>query len=143
MFHTDIKLVFDSIRYASDKEAFRKNVLENEAYGRLRGDAYDVICQYANLKDMEGMTVRTYEKGEENMCKAMLELIEEGREEGRDKMLISLVCKKKKRGLNANQIAEALEEEIEKIESICTAVEFCGNYEDHDGIYRHWKAALQ
>lgn len=142
VFHSDIKLVFDSIRYASDKEAFRKKVLENEAYGRLRGDAYDVICQYANLQEMDGISVRTCEKGEGNMCKAMLELIEEGREEGRDKMLISLVCKKKKRGFNVEQIAEALEEALEKIESICMAIEVCGTYEDHDRIYRQWKDCI-
>ncbi len=49
------------------------------------------------------------------------------------------MCKKKKRGLNAEQIAEALEEAIEKIESICRAVEVCETYEDHDRIYRQWK----
>lgn len=73
------------------------------------------------------------------MCKAMLELIEEGREEGRDKMLISMVCKKKKKGLNVEQIAEALEEAIEKIETICMAVDICGTYEDHDRVYQQWK----
>ena len=41
------------------------------------------------------------------------------------------------------QIAEALEEALEKIESICMAIEVCGTYEDHDGIYRQWKAMLQ
>ena len=142
MFQTDIKLVFDSVRYAGDKEAFRKNVLENEAYGRLRGDAFDVIRQYANLKEVDSVSVCDNKKGEENMCKAMLELIEEGREEGRDKMLISLVCKKKKRGLTAGQIADALEETIEIIESICVAIEECGTCEDYDRVYRQWKDCI-
>ena len=88
MFQTDIKLVFDSVRYAGDKEAFRKKVLENEAYGRLRGNAFDVIRQYANLKEVDSVSVCDNEKGEENMCKAMLELIEEGREEGREETLL-------------------------------------------------------
>ncbi|MBR6527690.1 MAG: hypothetical protein IKT45_07065 [Lachnospiraceae bacterium] len=38
MFQMDIKLVFDSVRYAGDKEAFRKKVLENEACGRIQKD---------------------------------------------------------------------------------------------------------
>ena len=142
MLQTDIKLVFDSVRYAGDKEAFRKNVLENEAYGRLREDAFNVIRQYANLKEVDGALARDDEKGEGNMCKAMLELIEEGREEGRDKMLISLVCKKKKRGLTAGQIADALEETIEIIESICVAIEECGTCEDYDRVYRQWKDCI-
>ena len=44
VFHSDIKLVFGSIRYASDKEAFRRNVLENEAPVGSRMFRLGLIC---------------------------------------------------------------------------------------------------
>lgn len=119
MFRSDLKLVFDSIRYSSDKEGFRKHVLENAGYRRLREDAYDVICEYTNLKNVEGISVHTYDKGGEgNMCKAVLDLMEEsreeGREEGRDRLIRSMFQNGAEREFILT-VAAITEEELEKI----------------------------
>lgn len=96
VFQTDLKLVFDCIRHAVDKERFYQNVLENEEYRRLDEDAYDVIVRYTKvLGDQEIAAENKVEGGKVNMCKAMQELMAEskaeGKAEGRCDMIIELL----------------------------------------------------
>ncbi len=86
MFHSDLKLVFDSIRYANDTEAFRTHVLKNPAFETLDDDAYHMIQTYSHSPELEELerTIYTQAKGGPvNMCKAITALIAEGKEEGR------------------------------------------------------------
>lgn len=65
--------------------------------------------------------------------------LEEGRKEGLDKgytlTLISLIGKMLKKGKTAIQIAEDFEEDPNKVERICKAIEACGTDYDVDVIY--------
>lgn len=92
VFQTDLKLVFDCIRHAEDKERFHQNVLENEEYQWLDEDAYDVIARYTKvLGDQEIAAENKMEGGKVNMCKAMQELMADERAEGRCDMIIELL----------------------------------------------------
>lgn len=57
-------------------------------------------------------------EGAVDMCKALTELIEDGRNEGKDEKLRELVEKKVKKGLSVSEIADMLEESEETIEKI-------------------------
>ncbi|MCM1154812.1 MAG: Rpn family recombination-promoting nuclease/putative transposase [Roseburia sp.] len=64
---------------------------------------------------------------------------EEGRREGKEFLLINMVCKKLAKGKTTEQIAEELEEEISRVESICKAAEtFAPDY-DTEKIYTAMK----
>ncbi|MCH4190676.1 MAG: hypothetical protein LKF52_00070 [Butyrivibrio sp.] len=60
---------------------------------------------------------------------------EEGRSEGENRKLISLVCRKLLKHRNAKQIAEALEEDPVLIEKIVAAAEQCAPDYDEDKVY--------
>ena len=61
------------------------------------------------------------------MCKSMEDMYnrahEEGREEGRSRHLVELVCRKLRHGRSPEEIADALEEEPDVIRKICEAAE--------------------
>lgn len=71
------------------------------------------------------------------MCRAIREMIEdgriegrlEGREEGNLLCLINQTIKKRNRGMAVNEIADALEEEEEMIERIIVAIMKAGSLE--------------
>lgn len=88
------------------------------------------------------------------MCQALRELMreeiademqmtrEEGREEGRMIGLIEKVCRKLRKGQDAADIAEALEEDIFVIRKIIVAVEKCTNDYDVVKIYQAIEGGL-
>ena len=83
VFQTDLKMVFDCIRYGEDREMFRQKILENPQYTYLDEDAYDLIARYTKLLGNKEIAMENVvEGGKVNMCKAMQELMEESRVEG-------------------------------------------------------------
>ncbi len=59
-----------------------------------------------------------------------MDLRNEGREEGRKALLVSMVCKKLKKGKSVSKIAEELEEDEAHIQIICDiAAEFAPEYD--------------
>lgn len=97
--------------------------------GRLMHDFNCTDASDMNFAEMAERTryLKETQEGVRMMCKAMEELWKEGREkgreEGRDSHLIEQVCKKLRRGLRPEEIAEALEEDVEPIMRICVAAE--------------------
>ena len=81
VFQTDLKMVFDCIRFSNDKERLYRTIQENEGYNQLDEDAYDVIARYTRIFGDKKIDV--LEWGKVNMCKAMQELREDWKEEGR------------------------------------------------------------
>ncbi len=82
VFQTDIKQVFDCIRYAENPEKLRELIMRDPAYQELDEDTYDVIAEYT--KTAELMEVKSYgQEGDKvNMCGAIEKLIQDGRMEG-------------------------------------------------------------
>ena len=60
---------------------------------------------------------------------------EEGRTEGSDRKLVSLVCRKLRKGCSAGEIADALEEDIREIERICRAAQMFAPEYDEQKVY--------
>lgn len=82
VFRTDLKQVFDCVRYSDDPEKLYEIVSNDPTYREMDGDTYELIAQY--LKTNELMQVKRCEKkeGKVDMCKAIAELIEGGRRQG-------------------------------------------------------------
>ena len=85
-FKTDIRQVFDFIRYSEDKDKLKDLVEKDDYYRNMEADAYDVVANYTKADDL--ITTKKYyerEDGKIDMCKAIKDLIADGREEGREK----------------------------------------------------------
>ena len=89
MFKTDLRYVLDFLRGAEDKEKLQKLVEENTYVKEMAEDAYDVVTNYANIQELAIVKEQYKEAGEVDMCKAIKEMIEEGRMEGRIDGIIS------------------------------------------------------
>jgi len=83
VFRTDLKQVFDFIRYSKDKNKLRELIETDTAYRKLDEDAYDMIALYTKSKELLEIKNKNTEGDEVNMCQAIKEMLEDEREEGR------------------------------------------------------------
>ncbi len=85
-YRTGLRQVFETVRYAKDKEKLKAVMEENrEAYSRIDSETKDMLEVVANVIIPE--TFRIVEKGEEryDMCKAFEDMRQEGYDEGMEK----------------------------------------------------------
>ena len=84
--------------------------------------AFDVAVQYTNATELIEAKEYYEKEGMVDICKALTELIEDGKQEGKqfgeDEKLTELVVKKVKKGLSVSEIADVLEEDEETIGKI-------------------------
>lgn len=84
MFQTDVKQVFDFIRFAKDKHKLRRLLEQDEAYQMLDEDAYDMVAAYIGEEETMFKQKEKYKKGGKvNMCQGLREWIADERMEGR------------------------------------------------------------
>ena len=82
VFHTDLKQVFDAIRFSKDPARFRKLILSDPAYRSLDVEAYNVIVQYTHANDLLALR-ENYHKGEKiDMCQALTIMLNEEKSDG-------------------------------------------------------------
>ena len=84
IFETDLKQVFDFIRYSKDGEKLKHLVETDCAYRNISEDAYDVIAAFTHADQLTENKNTYKEGGRINMCEALTQLIEDGRNEGRN-----------------------------------------------------------
>jgi len=131
MFRTDLKQIFDFIRYAKDKKRLKKLVQSDPAYQDMDEEAYDMVAAYTGAEELVSVKQNHESGGKVNMCLAIKEMladerqegIEQGLEQGRNVLLVEKVCKKLKKNKSREQIAEELEEDIDIIHRICDVAE--------------------
>lgn len=81
IFKTDVRQVFDFIRCSGDKNKLKELVEKDKYYKCMETDAFDVAVNYTNATQLIGKKEYYREDGRINMCKAITELIEDGRVE--------------------------------------------------------------
>ncbi len=82
-FHTDIKYVFGFLQNEDSKEQLKAYVEDNhEAFTELNQSAYDMISVMSHCSKLLNWEKETGEGGNWNMCQAINEMIEDGRQEG-------------------------------------------------------------
>ena len=83
VFRTDLRLVFEFMKCAKDREGM-KNLLENNpAYMDVAPDAYKMMRKHTKLSEFDKIVKmeEMEEEGTVNMCQAIREIIEEAKEE--------------------------------------------------------------
>ncbi|MBR1854904.1 MAG: Rpn family recombination-promoting nuclease/putative transposase [Lachnospiraceae bacterium] len=84
-FHTDLREVFGFLQRAEDKEKLREYLRDNEkAFENLSTDAYDMISIMGHSQELQAIREKYHEEkgGKSNMCQAIKDMIEDGRQEG-------------------------------------------------------------
>lgn len=88
VFKTDIRQVFDFIRYSEDKAVLKDLVERDGYYQSMEEEAFDVVVRYTNAAELIGVK-QYYEKdGRIDMCKAIKDMMEDSREEGREEGML-------------------------------------------------------
>ena len=82
VFQTDVKQVFDFIRYSESKDDLLQLVESDEYYQHMEADAFDVVSKYTNSKDLVNKEEYVLEGGKHNVCKAIRDLMEDSKNEG-------------------------------------------------------------
>lgn len=118
VFQTDIKQVFDFIRYSEDKVKLRELMQENSDYESISEEAFDVIVKYAKVTGLK--KENAIEGGKVKMCLAMKEWAEderaEGRIEGREEGIRQIVRNMLKKGMEEEEIMSIAERAKELLE---------------------------
>ena len=84
VFRTDLKQIFDFIRFSRDRDKLIALVQGNSAYQEMDEAAYDMVAEYANAEGLIEMKKYHGKGGKVNMCKALEDMVTESREEGRE-----------------------------------------------------------
>ena len=113
----------DEIR--KNRKSHDTEVAVKLAIGSMTDDFIIKSFLIGHMKEVEGMLDTEYNEAEvKELFKA------EGREEGRDKTIITQICKKLIKGMCVADIAEAIEEPEDKVSKICEiASKYLPNYD--------------
>lgn len=103
VFRTDLKQVFDFIKYSTDKEKLKTLVAEDKNFAHLEEDTYDVIEKYGKVKGLSKENYRC-EGGKIDMCRAMEDWAKEEREIGHDSGIRFVVGNMLKEGMADEEI---------------------------------------
>ena len=114
VFKTDVKQVFDFIRCSNDENALKELVEEDDYYKNMEEDAFDVAVQYTNATELIEAKEYYEKDGEVDMCKALTDLIENGRQEGRQEEMANTE-RERQRADAAEMEVLRLREEIERL----------------------------
>lgn len=106
VFKTDVKQVFDFIRCSRNKDKLRELVESNPAYQTMDEEAFDVITHYTNAVELINKKEDYRKEGNFDMCKAIQDLIEDGRAEERTVAIKVLICTCKELGASRDLSAE-------------------------------------
>ena len=83
MFKTDVRQVFDFIRLSENKTALIELVENDDYYKNMEEDAFEVAAHYTNAQELiENGDNYSGKDGKVDMCRAIKELIADGKAEG-------------------------------------------------------------
>ena len=125
LFQTDVKHVFDMIRFSENKQGLLELVTKNEYYKHMDEDALELVTLYTNSKELIGIQEIDCEGGKKDVCKAIRDLMEDSREEGREegREENKLEVSKNLLGVIADElIAEKVGLPLEKVKELYTIV---------------------
>ena len=95
-YRTGLRQVFETVRYGKDKKKLKKIMEESaEAYSSIDSATREMIEVMANVKITEEYGHTVHENGVEerryDMCQAILDMIEDGRMEGKIQGMIDAI----------------------------------------------------
>lgn len=97
---------------------------KNEAYFRnVDEETYQVIREFLHSERILKKEVSKKKEAKIDMCQALEELYNDGKQYGLNQKMIELVTKKLSKGKSVEEIAEALEETVENIEKLIKEIQ--------------------
>lgn len=142
IFRTEIRKLFEILKYRKDKAGLKHFLEDNPEYSHVDAETMEVVAVALNAPNIWEERERYVDSDEEeyNMCQALREWAEEertlGEADGRRLKLIEMVCKKIRKGKSAKAIAEELEEDFSAIQAIYNAAEACAPDYEEEEIYK-------
>ena len=120
VFQTDLQYVLNMIKYREKKEKILEYVEENKSYFQhMNVDSYRALGVFLNSEKWLAENNIFEREGGTDMCKALEEIFEDGKEkgieEGADGKLKELISRKLQKGKNPETIAEELEDSVDTI----------------------------
>lgn len=85
VFQTDVKQVFDFIRYSEDRDKLLELVESDAYYKEMDEDAFEVVTKYTNSKELVQAKEYSVDGGKKNVCKAIRDLMDDSMEKGIEK----------------------------------------------------------
>lgn len=144
VFRTDLKQVFDFIRYSNDKKKLRELVQHDPAYREMEEDAYETAAVFTGAKELLEVKKFHEEGGKINMCQALTALIADGRSEGRIlgrnegrmegqlEEMLRIIRRMSEKGVEAFDIAKLLDKPEDDIEHIIALLESSPEKSNHE-----------
>ena len=114
MFQTDVKQLFDFIRCAEDKEALTKLVEEDPYFQEMDEDAYEVVAQYAHMKELAVKKDDYRKEGKMDMCTAIREMIQDGMDQ-KTRRIVENMIRRGMRDEDSMAIAECGEARVRAV----------------------------
>lgn len=110
VFKTDLKLVFEFMKCARDRQGMRTLLQRNAEYKTVSRDAYEVMRIHTNLAELDKFIEDNTKEDEEvvDMCQAIREMLEEEREQGIEQGILLHTYRMIERGRMS--VTEALED---------------------------------
>ena len=113
IFKTDVKQVFDYIRYSKDKKRLRELVENDPHYREMDPEAYAMAAEYSNSGVFMEMMDKYENGGKINMCQALTEMLEDEKNEGINQGICQGISQEiyemgREFGLSTGQIKERL-----------------------------------
>lgn len=87
-FKTDVRQVFDFVRFSKDKKKLKELIEKDESYQFLDEDAFDMVTAYAGEEKMLKWKEKHNRGGKINMCQGLQEWMEEERAEGEKRFAV-------------------------------------------------------
>ncbi|MBO5278188.1 MAG: transposase [Lachnospiraceae bacterium] len=112
VFKTDLKQVFDFIKYSEDKKKLKELIEAEPAYQEMDEDAYDMAAAYANAEELIAVKKYHGKDGKVNMCKAIQEMLEDERQEGRQEGIQALIETCQELGMTKEQTADKVSQKF-------------------------------
>jgi hypothetical protein len=81
-FPDDLACLFLILKYQKNKQELLKIVQDIQAFQHVDEELYDTVWAYTNEKELLQLKENFSDGGEINMCQAIRELVEDGRQEG-------------------------------------------------------------
>lgn len=125
IFKTDVKQVFDFIRFSKNKEKLKELINTDKAYAFLEEDAYDMVINHTGDEKMMKIKDKYRKGGKVDMCQGLKEWMEDERNEGKEigkeigdasRLIISVEAAMKNFDVDLKQACEGTGTTVEEYE---------------------------
>lgn len=131
-FDTEIGTLFEFLKSSKDKNELMNIIKKNQQrYTHVDSETGNLIRVLTNNRALDNYCEEP-ERGEWNMCKAFEDYRLEGKLEGKLEERVAFIRKKYNKGMDAEDISDLLEIDINEVERIISL--FC-EYPDEDDLF--------